>query len=210
MAKKTDEYTKVKLTLLEPMLGTAPGNPDIYRDFILAGAVKAEVEAEDELESLPEDMESEIQKNSTFFHRLPKDPNVPIFYDYQIKGFFKGACSMLRRVPSTHSKGLKAHKKVIDGIIMVFPRRIVLELPEGGEVTMNERPMRAMTALGERVCLARSEQVPEGTTLEFTVRCLNPEHYDYVEEWLEYGKLSGLGQWRNSGMGRFEYVVVDA
>jgi hypothetical protein len=28
-----------------------------------------------------------------------------------------------------------------------------------------------------------------------------------VEEWLEYGELRGLGQWRNSGKGRFTAEV---
>ena len=30
-----------------------------------------------------------------------------------------------------------------------------------------------------------------------------------VLEWLDYGKLRGLGQWRNSGKGRFEYEVEE-
>ena len=29
-----------------------------------------------------------------------------------------------------------------------------------------------------------------------------------VREWLDYGKLRGLGQWRNSGKGRFEWKEV--
>lgn len=27
-------------------------------------------------------------------------------------------------------------------------------------------------------------------------------------EWLDYGKLRGLGQWRNSGKGRFTYELL--
>lgn len=27
-------------------------------------------------------------------------------------------------------------------------------------------------------------------------------------EWLDYGKLRGLGQWRNSGKGRFTYEIL--
>ena len=26
---------------------------------------------------------------------------------------------------------------------------------------------------------------------------------EYVREWLDYGRLNGIGQWRNSGKGRF-------
>ena len=29
-----------------------------------------------------------------------------------------------------------------------------------------------------------------------------------VLEWLDYGKLRGLGQWRNSGKGRFTYELL--
>jgi hypothetical protein len=29
-----------------------------------------------------------------------------------------------------------------------------------------------------------------------------------VREWLDYGKLRGLGQWRNSGKGRFSWEVL--
>jgi hypothetical protein len=31
----------------------------------------------------------------------------------------------------------------------------------------------------------------------------------YVEEWLDYGCLRGLGQWRNSGKGRFFWERID-
>jgi hypothetical protein len=31
---------------------------------------------------------------------------------------------------------------------------------------------------------------------------------DTVIDWLEYGEFRGLGQWRNSGMGRFTYELL--
>ncbi len=30
-----------------------------------------------------------------------------------------------------------------------------------------------------------------------------------VREWLTYGRLRGLGQWRNSGKGRFTFEELD-
>lgn len=30
-----------------------------------------------------------------------------------------------------------------------------------------------------------------------------------VREWLDYGILKGIGQWRNSGKGRFVYELYD-
>jgi len=37
------------------------------------------------------------------------------------------------------------------------------------------------------------------------------ESVDYetaLREWLDYGKLKGFGQWRNSGKGRFSYEII--
>ena len=82
---------------------------------------------------------------------------------------------------------------------------IPLLLPEGGEVGRLERPLRASTAQGERVCLASSETVPEGTTQEFDIVVMRDALLPYVIEWLKYGEMRGMGQWRNSGCGRFMF-----
>ena len=106
------------------------------------------------------------------------------------------------------SHQLRAYKKEIDGLIFPQPRQIPLILPEGEEMGFCERPLRAHTAQGERVALARSEQAPVGTTVEFEVRMLRADLHLFVEEWLDYGRLRGFGQWRNSGMGRFTWREV--
>lgn len=59
---------------------------------------------------------------------------------------------------------------------------------------------------GERIALANSEVCPQGTTCEFDVLCMVDEDADMLREWLEYGKYKGIGQWRNSGKGRFEFT----
>lgn len=43
---------------------------------------------------------------------------------------------------------------------------------------------------------------------EFTVLCLDESHEKVVREWLDYGALRGIGQWRNSGKGRFEWEEI--
>ena len=96
------------------------------------------------------------------------------------------------------------YKKTIDKQIFVFPRKIYLILPEGGKVTFIERPLRGETMRGERICLARSESVPAGTTIHIEISCLNKKLEGFIPQWLKYGRLMGLGQWRSSGMGRFE------
>lgn len=136
------------------------------------------------------------------------DERVPFCWDYQIKGFFKDACSSLRRVPGTRSSKLTAFKKVIDGTVFVEQRRIPFQLPEGAECGRCERPLRASSASGERVALAASETVPAGTVLEFSILVMNPKDAETVREWLDYGALRGLFQWRNSGKGRFGWEEV--
>jgi hypothetical protein len=153
---------------------------------------------EEELETIEESED----KGWTGFHT---HEDQPFLYDYVIKGFFKDACSMLRRVKGkngTLSSKLPAHKKVIDGLIFILPRRLMLDL-HGQEQGTCERPLRAQTARGERVALARSHACPVGTTLTFTVSVLGVVTEDLLREWFEYGQLRGLGQWRNSGKGRF-------
>lgn len=38
---------------------------------------------------------------------------------------------------------------------------------------------------------------------------MDDSHEKAVREWLDYGVLRGIGQWRNSGKGRFTYEVLD-
>jgi hypothetical protein len=126
------------------------------------------------------------------------------------KGFLKDACSALSRVPDTVSKEMKAYKKVIDGLIFPQPRKIFLQMPEGTSGTGRcQRPLRAATAQGERIALATSETVPEGTFLEFDILLLDEKLEKLVIELLDYGLLRGLGQWRNSGKGRVTYEIVN-
>lgn len=188
----------VRLTFDEPLLGTSPANSEIYREFIGSKAPDA-ASVEDEVASLGADAVAE--KGMTVFPRL--EDGTPFLWDYQIKGFFKDACGVLRKVPGKRSSKIKAYKKEIDGLIFPQPRKIPLAL--SGPIRECQRPLRAQTAQGERVSLAMSEEVPEGSAVEFDVVCLDDGQADNVREWLDYGALRGIGQWRNSGKGRFTW-----
>ena len=72
-----------------------------------------------------------------------------------------------------------------------------------------QRPLRAETAQGPRVALASSETIPEGSSVEFTVRCLNEDWLTCVLAWLNYGQYCGFLQWRSSGAGSFVYEILD-
>lgn len=74
----------VKATFIEPVLGTWPANPNVAREFIASKSPDAAT-IEDEVAALGPDAVAD--KGMTVF---PRDPDGnPIFYDYQIKGFFK-------------------------------------------------------------------------------------------------------------------------
>lgn len=193
---------KVRLTLTEEMLGTATANEQIYTDYIGSNAPDAPSLAE-EVEALGADAVEE--KAMTVF---PKDTDgCPIMWDYQVKGFFKDTCGALKRVSGTRSEKLKAFKKEIDGLIFPEPRKIRINV--NGEIGNCQRPLRAQTAQGERIALANSETVPAGSTIEFKVVLLKDDHEKLLKEWLDYGRYKGIGQWRNSGKGRFEVEYLD-
>ena len=59
------------------------------------------------------------------------------------------------------------------------------------------------------MALANSESIPAGAWIEFTVQCLTDGLAGAVTEWLDYGMLRGLGQWRNSGKGRYLWDWLD-
>ena len=197
-----DQY-RVKITFTEPLLGTVPKNKEIYAEYIASKAALEDEDLAEELASVPH-VEN---KGWTGFHEVDGQP---ILYDYVIKGFFKDACGMLRRVGDSGSKKLTAYKKVIDGLVFIEPRQIPLVLPDGQAMGVLERPLRAQTAQGERVTLARSDCCPPGTGIEFRVAILGNVPESTIKEWLEYGALRGLGQWRNAGYGRFSYEMVRA
>lgn len=191
----------VKLTFIEPILGTSPANEDIYREYIGSKSPDATT-VEDEVASLGADAVAE--KQMTVFPRT--EDGKPFLYDYQIKGFFKDTCGGLRKVTGTASSKIKAFKKEIDKLIFPQPRCIVFE--NHGDIGECQRPLRASTAQGERVSLAMSEEIPAGATVTFDIVCLCDEHETVVREWLDYGAFSGIGQWRNSGKGRFTWEEV--
>ncbi len=195
---------KVRITLKESMLGTSPANPQIYEDYIGSNAPDAATLTE-EIEALG--AEAVSQKGITIFPKT--EDGKPFLYDYQVKGFFKDACGMLRDLSKDCPSGkLKAYKKAIDGKIFVYPRQIPINFE--GEIGHCQRPLRAQTMQGERVSLACSEEIPAGATLEFEIRMLKPEYEEAVREWLRYGNMRGLGQWRNSGKGKFKHEILSA
>ena len=202
----------IKITFVEPILGTANNNENIHTEYI-ASKAPDKISREEEIAALG--VQEVEEKSMTVFSRNSKGR--PIIWNYQIKGFFKEACSMLQRMKgescSKESCKLKAYKKIIDGCIepagdLHQGRQIPITIPRGTEIEDYQRPLRAQTAQGERIALANSERIAEKATAEFYIE--TPDAYvNAVHEWLRYGRNHGLGQWRNAGFGRFDYELID-
>lgn len=188
---------KVRLTLTEEMLGTSSANKELHETYIASKAPDAK-STEEEIAALGET--AVIEKSMTIF---PKENGVPFLYDYQIKGFFKDAVGMLRNIASMESAKIKNYKKKLDGLLFIEPRRVMIQL--SGEMGDCQRPLRAETMQGPRVAIAHSETVPEGSVLEFDIKLLDESLEKAVRECLDYGEDRGIGQWRNSGKGRFTW-----
>ena len=164
------------------------------------------------------------------------EDNVPYYYNYQIRGFFKDSCGLLMRAEETDETGkkfgatesakLKAYKKVIDGGIFVFPRRIAIEIPEfsladdgftmvpsydeNGRLPVLSRPLRTSGPTGERTAIASSEVIPAGSRIRFTIGMTSLKFKPAVIEWLNYAVVHGISGWRNSGLGICRWREIQA
>jgi hypothetical protein len=203
---------KVMLTLTTDMLGTKPANEDVASDQVIRKA-GTEEQKKRELESL-----EEVDKSCTtvFF----KDKKRGLYINgYMFLGFLKHAGSVFRtidqRVQEEAGEGKKSKKwgniaGKMDDLIIVRPDEIYLGKMEPDGIL--ERPIRCNTAQGPRVSVIKSEFIKAGTKLgpiEIDVLgSAGPISREMIVECLDYGERVGLGQWRNSGKGRFKWVEV--
>ena len=206
------EKMKIKITFEEPLLGTASADPEVHEKFIALKSADKE-KTKEELAALS--AEELIEDSITVFPR--DDDGRPMLWDYQIKGFLKEAIGTQVEFGSVKlkAKGGKeismskwTYKRLVDNFIFVFPRRIPLQIPNDNELEICTRPLRASTMKGERVALASSEEAAQGTQIECEVTWDHPSLEEYVKEALDWGKKKGIGQWRNSGKGRFTWEEI--
>lgn len=185
------EKYHVTVTLITPMLGTVPKDEHIYSTYIAS-------KAPEDVDTSDEDVPVSDEKRYTGFHT---DEKGIYLLDYQVKGMIKEGGNILKDV-----FGITALRSKLDNFLFVQPRKIYLGKKEPDGVL--ERPLRAQTAMGPRVSLAKSDYVDEGTTFEFDIAILSgPVTIDVVRVILDYGELKGFGQFRNGGFGRFSYNI---
>lgn len=230
----------IEITFAEDVLGSLNNNPNIFEEFQTAkippGETAAAKKAEETLtvvgemsaEELEKAADEKIEKQTTVFPRntdgklttVPKD--ACFCFDYQWRGFFKEALQLGTEIGADEMGKLSKWtiRKAVDSMVFIAERRIPFMM-DGKPITsvkQLERPLRAMTQRGERICLARSEIIPAGATLSFTLKWLENKNGKSTQKiteealvWaLDYGSLKGFGQWRGGGFGRFTYKIIGA
>jgi hypothetical protein len=190
----------LKVEFMTPVLGSQPTR-DVATSYL--AAKHGFTIPEDEIETLPDALE----QGTTVFHRgRVNGGEGPVLFDYQMKGFLKHAGSTMNKQVEGGVANLRSK---IANLVFVSPRMIPLIVPPGGEMDIIERPLRAQTAQGERVALARSEMLPEGTSFRCGMTVFpGPIIEEVLRELLDYGFYQGIGQWRGGGWGRFRYELV--
>jgi hypothetical protein len=193
------EKRKVRIRLLEDMLGTVPANKAVYSEYI-ESKKPVEMQEEREADTIMEKLE---EKGYTIFH---SDEEGIFLYNYMVKGFLKHAGNVMK---GDDNLGVKALKSKLSDFLFVFPRRIHVGKAEADGIF--ERPLRADTPKGPRTSLSRSDKLNAGTEIEFEIHWLpHPEiKEELIRELLEYGQLQGLGQFRNGSFGSFEVVAFE-
>lgn len=206
------ETIQARITFTEPVLGTLPGNKELMEEFI---AVRADTEGKikDELRALP--AQEQVEKAMTVF---PRNANGPFIWDYQIKGFIKGSVLALLELGDI-SISKWGYKKAVDLFVHVYPRQIQILGTDGNPIGQTkletlQRPLRAETMQGDRVCLASSEVVPAGCSIVVDIHVLTGTNgksksavltLDDIRACLDYGKIVGYSQWRSASYGRFTW-----
>jgi hypothetical protein len=195
---------KIEAVYTEECLGTNASNPEIHGIYIAGLAADAPSRAEEVAAVGAETVE---RAGMTVF---PKDENGRwMMWDYMVKGMLKHAASALREVDRNPWKGIKNYRKQLTDLLFVEPRKIIFNLPEGQTIGNCQRPLLGQTPQGPRVALANSETLPAGTKFNFSIVMFNDDMVEKVKLLLDYGKYMGLGQWRNSGKGRFTYRIIE-
>ena len=191
------------------ILGTANQNPDVHWDYRLSQAIKeaglSRERAEAELEAHRKAFNAadEKEKSITAFFR---DEVGPYLWDYQIRGFLKEAIKILKGIPGTECSKVTYNKTLVDNLVFVYPVKLYLWLPKDKELGLLTRPLRADTPKGQIVALTTSESAPAGTMIDFSLKLNDPKYEAAIMEAFGYGVDKGLGQWRNSGRGSFDFA----
>lgn len=213
------EKANVTIKFEEPILGSSPKDKDLYADYIASKIAKrkdlSEEEREnikaDEIDAAYNDIEAVEGRGWTGFMR---DELGLYVMNYNVRGYLKSALAALQE--NGVVKKIPAYKSAVDKFVHVRPRKLHFlgdtgRIIEGDSrnITVLERPLRAMTMKGPRVSLARSDCLPAGTLLSWEFHLLKNTKIsmEMLKSAMEFGEYEGLGQWRSGGYGQFSVVT---
>lgn len=166
--------------------------------------------------------EKEVDKEDytrgiTVFLREEAGSTIPILLNYLMLGFLKEALLAMGEEDDTIISSAKVQKalglnkyqvkRTVDRHIFSYPRKIKLNIPEGKGIELCTRTLRGDVKGVERITVVTSESVPAGTTCECEIHIHRNDLLEPVLQAFKYGQLKGLGQWRNSSKGRFDFEV---
>ena len=216
----------VTMWFTQPLLGSAPGDPDIYKKFIASKAPDAPTKEE---ELLTNTVENVAAKGTNVFLRRSVT-GIPCVGSHTIKGFYKESITATKRQDGGVS--VTSHKSKIVGNTTITPIFVNLEFPEEliKDCTEKEfkkdgfghysvvrfpkegrfqkhvlptcdRPLQADTPQGKITSIASSEMAPAGTVIRYTLT-VDKLNSDPIDEALIQTILRGIdhgtGQWRGS------------
>lgn len=226
------QYT-ITIEYLKDILGSSIANEDIAKTYIinkmmqgrtgLSGEIATQ-KLDEEFENLKQDKAlqekiDEIEdKALTIFYR--NHEGIPSLADHQIKGWLKDTIAFL--VGEGEITGKAFNKKKDSGTYakdwikrwvserVMFPGKCrFFPFDYRGEIKLYDRPLRAKTMQGDRVCLASSELIPAGTQCTFQVILYDSFTDEFLSKALNRGKLWGISQWSNAGFGTFKVVKAN-
>jgi hypothetical protein len=169
------------------------------------------------LDSLKDTFVSLSIKGTTIFFWDTKT-NKPCIGDHMIYGFLKAAAIAISRTlpekkgtvlnSASYTQSLINQHVRCEEQFLVFDKDI--KRLENGEINCFQRSLRAMTAKGPRVSLAKSEVIEAGASVNFTLKVIKNSEVtqNVLEKLFSYGELSGIGQWRNAGYGQFKFEMT--
>lgn len=213
---------KVKVTIDDVMLGTNPGNDELFEEWIKGKRDdNAEIPFNEDMLNLPVD--EEMEKSTTVFRR--DSEGFLCIPGYMLKGNIKACGDQIRQRRNSNKKkdengktaksGWESWVSKVDNNVHIRPKIIRLQqIVDGNPVDVRKaddiivRPLKCKTMQGERISLARSEAVKPGTFFFAEIEIRGVITRDQIIECLDEGAWYGLGQWRNAGNGTYQYEII--
>ena len=222
---ETFEVT-VRITFTNDVFGLTPNNPEMYSQFLAIKADKstkskdpskiAEAHAEyiknieEEIGALvvADNLEDALDKGTTIFPK-DKDGN-PGIWRYQWKGYIKEKiqAALYRRNPMISA--IANWRSGVSNDLFIVDKFNVIHMPEGQEITLDQRPIRFKDSMGQQIsAIASCEVVPAGSWTDVTFKVYRAGWLPVIKYCLDKGIEAGTGSRRCDGQGTFTYEVIE-